>query len=586
MNEQILSVKEKYTQELMDKHGLTGMGIGYKQVGEEMTDRVSIVFMVEKKLPIEEIAGDQLLPSDLEGFETDVVETGPIKALTLTAKVRPAVPGYSISHPSVTAGTLGCVVYDGSGNRYILSNNHVLANQNNCSVGDATYQPGVYDGGTSSDTVANLSQWGLLYNRSFVVSSANATFGAKYTNNGVTYTIMNTVSGSTTLYTDNLGAPQSSGVLTKTSGTGDATITFSSSVVYSCKADCAISAITNNTLVTDTGYWGGAITQYTNPTLGTVIYKTGRTTGTTYDVVTYVHTSFNVNYDTPLGILKIDDCFATTLLYGTLEGGDSGSCGRVNANTAVGLGFAGGAYLAIFIYMSNVLATLPIISLPYVSLPVKYTDVITTSVLVPTTCVTTSQAVQAGGGSIYDNGSTNTWANPSNAETVGTSYATVGALNGGTTGSHIITQYLLSTGFGFSIPSDAIPLYATASIKLGTSGSADSFFFNMSIQNKVSQTRCNSDESLLPSTTHSFADLNTPILRGGLTFNLCTIPTSDINSSDFGFICDERGIVNGVSAYENVNNINLTVSYVLPLLVTNPTMIGTSSIQGIQSITL
>lgn len=62
----------------------------------------------------------------------------------------------------------------------------------------------------------------------FTVTSANATAGATYTNNGHTYTVTGTISSGTTLLaTGDGGLPLASGTLTKASGTGDATITFS-----------------------------------------------------------------------------------------------------------------------------------------------------------------------------------------------------------------------------------------------------------------------------------------------------------------------------------------------------------------------
>ena len=63
---------------------------------------------------------------------------------------------------------------------------------------------------------------------SFTVTSANATVGATYTNNGVTFTVTSTIVAQTTLVaTSSTGAPTTTGTLTKASGTGDATITFS-----------------------------------------------------------------------------------------------------------------------------------------------------------------------------------------------------------------------------------------------------------------------------------------------------------------------------------------------------------------------
>ena len=60
----------------------------------------------------------------------------------------------------------------------------------------------------------------------FQVLSANATTGATYTNNGVTYTVTGTISAGKELVATGNSAPTASGVLTKASGTGDATITF------------------------------------------------------------------------------------------------------------------------------------------------------------------------------------------------------------------------------------------------------------------------------------------------------------------------------------------------------------------------
>lgn len=61
----------------------------------------------------------------------------------------------------------------------------------------------------------------------FTVTSANATSGAVYSNNGQNFTVVGTISGGTTLVCTGASDPLSSGTLTKVSGTGDATITFS-----------------------------------------------------------------------------------------------------------------------------------------------------------------------------------------------------------------------------------------------------------------------------------------------------------------------------------------------------------------------
>lgn len=85
------------------------------------------------------------------------------------SRTRPLFIGASIGHHLVTAGSLGCFVKGkgSSGQLFVLSNNHVLANENAASPGDAILQPGTYDGGRDpKDDVAMLARWVKLERRS------------------------------------------------------------------------------------------------------------------------------------------------------------------------------------------------------------------------------------------------------------------------------------------------------------------------------------------------------------------------------------------------------------------------------------
>ena len=62
----------------------------------------------------------------------------------------------------------------------------------------------------------------------FALTSANATIGSIYQNNGYQFTVLSTVSGGATLTTTGTGTPVPYGVLTKVSGTGDNQITYTS----------------------------------------------------------------------------------------------------------------------------------------------------------------------------------------------------------------------------------------------------------------------------------------------------------------------------------------------------------------------
>lgn len=79
-------------------------------------------------------------------------------------------------------------------------------------------------------TMQTFTSGSSTYNKNyaFVISSGSATVDATYTNNGVTYTVYATVASATLVYMRGNGAPAASGTLTKASGTGDASLTFSS----------------------------------------------------------------------------------------------------------------------------------------------------------------------------------------------------------------------------------------------------------------------------------------------------------------------------------------------------------------------
>lgn len=72
---------------------------------------------------------------------------------------RPLSIGLSVAHVDVTAGSLGGFVrLPRKEEVHVLSNNHVLANENLAAIGDAILQPGPYDGGKpGKDRIATLS---------------------------------------------------------------------------------------------------------------------------------------------------------------------------------------------------------------------------------------------------------------------------------------------------------------------------------------------------------------------------------------------------------------------------------------------
>lgn len=94
--------------------------------------------------------------------EADVRYVGRISKMAtgLRSRRRPLEVGVSVGHFLITAGTLGCFVSREKGRTCILSNNHVLANEDQAAIGDPIIQPGDFDGGTNPlDRVARLTDF-------------------------------------------------------------------------------------------------------------------------------------------------------------------------------------------------------------------------------------------------------------------------------------------------------------------------------------------------------------------------------------------------------------------------------------------
>jgi len=158
--DRIRVAKAKFEALLLRKANVVGVGVGRKIVDGKETDEPAVIVFVERKLPEDRLRKEDVIPKALDEVKTDVIETGKIKAQAAaprarTDRWRPAPGGVSVGHYRITAGTLGGVVRRG-GRRFILSNNHVLADSNRARPGDPVLQPGPADGGTREDAIATL----------------------------------------------------------------------------------------------------------------------------------------------------------------------------------------------------------------------------------------------------------------------------------------------------------------------------------------------------------------------------------------------------------------------------------------------
>ncbi|GAB4372633.1 MAG: hypothetical protein Kow0042_16020 [Calditrichia bacterium] len=328
--EEVRSLMKAVRKELMAKPNVVATGVGYKISGGKKTTELALICSVDTKKSKESLLASELIPAQIQNVPTDVIPTGPIYALQdPTGRFRPAPGGVSVGHINITAGTLGCWVKKG-GKFFMLSNNHVLANSNDASIGDPILQPGPADGGSlAGDHIANLSD--------FIPIS--------FSGGGSTCPIGNTVAA----------------VLNAL-----AALTGSRTRLQPLRpeaednlVDCAIAEPLNPADVNTEILKIGSISGLAEGTLGMSIKKSGRTTGLTTGTIDQIDVTATVSYGSNKTAVFVDQ-----LLAGNMSaGGDSGSAVLNDQNQLVGLLFAGSSTTTIINRIQNVFQALNI-SLP------------------------------------------------------------------------------------------------------------------------------------------------------------------------------------------------------------------------------
>lgn len=77
----IKEVKARHEADLLRKRNVVGLGVGRREVGGQMTDQLCLMVMVDRKVPLKELAPEDRIPSEIEGVCVDVQAVGRIKAL-------------------------------------------------------------------------------------------------------------------------------------------------------------------------------------------------------------------------------------------------------------------------------------------------------------------------------------------------------------------------------------------------------------------------------------------------------------------------------------------------------------------------
>ena len=110
---------------------------------------------------------------------------------------RPVRIGCSVAHFKVTAGSVGGFAQSSAQAPMVLSNNHVLANENDAAAGDAILQPGPLDGGQNpGDRIGALTQFvPLNFTAVNTVDCAVATLDDGFTSDSENLDLLGHLSG-------------------------------------------------------------------------------------------------------------------------------------------------------------------------------------------------------------------------------------------------------------------------------------------------------------------------------------------------------------------------------------------------------
>lgn len=320
----IIDIKNEHEKALFRKENVVGVGIGCRDQSEEC-----IAVFVETKKPECALADRDIVPREVGGVKTDVVEVGELWALGMVPalqavygdRYQPTPPGVSLGHVDVTAGTFGCVVARDD-DLLILSNNHVLACSNRARLGDAILQPGPHDGGTYK--IAELMDFVPI----------------RFVESGISCAVVHWITRMANRAAGWLGSSHrlTGYRLAEEFNRVDA------AVAYPILEEDIVPGIKDIGIPSGIGL----------PQIGLPVQKTGRTTGHTQDTIKFIENTVKVQY----GLFQ-SAIFTGQIIAGPMSaGGDSGSVVLDMDRNAIGLLFAGSSSVSIISPIVDVLDAL------------------------------------------------------------------------------------------------------------------------------------------------------------------------------------------------------------------------------------
>jgi len=331
----ISALRQKSQKDIFKKANVIGVGVGFKETEGKKTEELVLKVLVREKTPISALSAKDLIPKEMDGVRTDVLAVGAIHAFqNHKARHRPAMPGISIGHYAITAGTFGAVVRDATTNeRLILSNNHVLANSNNANKGDAIIQPGAADGGRSpQDRIADLERFVAI---KFKGDGGDDGGGSSCPIAQFFASLLN--------------------VFASASGSHTRVKPIKVEADAANLVDAAVAKPVNNEIISDDTMEIGVVSGIVEAVMDMKVRKSGRTTGYSEGTVNSLDTTIEVGYGSRTAIFEHQ-----ILTTDMSDPGDSGSLIVDEANHAVGLLFAGSTTVTVINPIDAVLSALNI----------------------------------------------------------------------------------------------------------------------------------------------------------------------------------------------------------------------------------
>lgn len=330
------SAMNKHKKKLLGLKNVVGVGVGYKESVAASTGekpKPGVVVLVKHKLPESELEAYNIVPKDVDGVITDVIEVGDLRLLGRTDREVPAQPGVSIGHYKITAGTFGAVVKDKkTGEPLILSNNHVLANgssgrDNKAKLGDPILLPGPHDGGTLEDSVIGRLYRFQPVQKVYTQSSCPKAAAFQLWANALV----------------GLFAPAYKVSLLREAPSGNA-------------IDAALAKPVDASRLSPKILELGEVNGVAEAEVGMDVVKSGRTTGVTEGTIKALHATVQVDMGDGEEAVFTDQIIATPMS----QGGDSGSLVLDKHRRAIGLLFAGSDKTTVFNRIQNVMEILDV----------------------------------------------------------------------------------------------------------------------------------------------------------------------------------------------------------------------------------